>query len=141
MACTASSDCSKVTVPIPRLLPSLSSLTSDRFTTPAMLNTSFNFFQPTLKSSCKNMKINNLFVISIKATSMFIARSSHWPQTPWCPVDRPAVREGPQGGCWGCWQWSVGCLSHHNPCPAHDHPVVHLLCAAAHVGHVLHQDP
>ena len=53
MACTASSDCSKVTVPIPRLFPSLSSLTSARFTTPAMPNTSFNFFQPTLKSSWK----------------------------------------------------------------------------------------
>lgn len=51
MACTASSGCAKVTVPIPRLLPSLSSLTSARLTAPAMANTSFNFFQPTLKSN------------------------------------------------------------------------------------------
>lgn len=51
MACTASSGCSNVTVPMPRLFPSLSSLTSARFTTPAIPNTSFSFFQPTLKSS------------------------------------------------------------------------------------------
>lgn len=48
MACTASMDCSKVTVPIPRLFPSLSSRMSARTTTPAILKTSFSFFQPTL---------------------------------------------------------------------------------------------
>lgn len=51
IAWTASIACSKVTVPMPLLLPSLSSLISARFTVPAMLNTSFSFFQPTLKSS------------------------------------------------------------------------------------------
>ena len=65
MACTASSDCSKVTVPIPRLFPSLSSFTSARFTTPAMQNTSFSFFQPTLKSSCVR-KQRPLFSIKLK---------------------------------------------------------------------------
>lgn len=65
MACTASSGCSKVTVPIPRLLPSLSSFTSARFTTPAMLNTSFNFFQPTLKSNCKNNRKTPLLLINM----------------------------------------------------------------------------
>lgn len=65
MACTASSGCSKVTVPIPRLLPSLSSFTSARFTTPAMPNTSFNFFQPTLKSSCKTREMTLLYLINM----------------------------------------------------------------------------
>ncbi len=56
MACTASSGCSKMTVPIPRLFPSWSSFTSALFTVPAILNTSFSFFQPTLKSSCSQQR-------------------------------------------------------------------------------------
>lgn len=40
---------------MPRLLPSLSSLTSARFTAPAIPNTSFSFFQPTLKSNWKTV--------------------------------------------------------------------------------------
>lgn len=75
MACTASRGWSKVTVPIPRLLPSLSSLTSARLTSPAMPNTSFNFFQPTLKSNCKKQE-STLFMMSFKGNFSFL-RNPH----------------------------------------------------------------
>lgn len=143
MACTASRGWSKVTVPIPRLLPSLSSLTSARLTIPAMPNTSFNFFQPTLKSNCKKQE-STLFMMSFKGNFLVLRNDltfSHWPQILCCPGAQLAAHGWLQEGYWGCLQWKEGCSFHHNPCPAPAPPAALLPTSAAHAEHVLHQDP